>query len=150
MHTPDHAGIEVNTSTLLNVFVKTRKLGRVYGGEVKIQLRSNPGTIRMADVCFVSYATMPPEIPRPKKPFKVMPELVVEIKSSTDRMKAIRKKTDEYLDAGVQVVMVIDPETESVAVFRDEELPIRFHNGDTVTLPDVLPGFSAPVKAFFE
>lgn len=46
--------------------------------------------------------------------------------------------------------MVVDPETESIAVFREEELPQRFHNGDIVTLPGVLPGFKAPVKAFFE
>jgi hypothetical protein len=30
-------------------------------------------------------------------------------------------------------------------------LPRRFHNGDTLTLPeDVLPGFAVPVAKFFE
>jgi Uma2 family endonuclease len=148
--TPEHAFIEVNTSTLLNAFAKANKLGRVYGGEVKIQIQTTPPTIRMADVCFMSFKKIPASVPPSKKPFRIMPELVVEIKSDTDRHKAIRVKTEEYLTAGVKVVMVIDPEIESVAVFRDEELPIRFHNGDTVTIPDVLPGFAAPVKAFFE
>ncbi|VTT98129.1 unnamed protein product [Gemmataceae bacterium] len=48
------------------------------------------------------------------------------------------------------VVLVLDPETESLAVFRENEFPIRMHNGDELALPDVLPGFAVKVKAFFE
>jgi hypothetical protein len=45
---------------------------------------------------------------------------------------------------------VLDPELESAAVFRADEYPMRFHHGDEVTIPDVLPGFAVPVKRFFE
>ena len=59
-------------------------------------------------------------------------------------------KAYEYLEAGVRVVLVLDQETESAAVFRPGGWPQRFHNGDEVTIPDALPGFAVPVKRFFE
>jgi Uma2 family endonuclease len=58
-------------------------------------------------------------------------------------------KAAEYLNAGVNVVLVIDPQVESVAVFRRDENPQRYHNGDELTLPDILPGFAVRVREFF-
>jgi Uma2 family endonuclease len=79
-----------------------------------------------------------------------MPELVAEVRSPHDRRGAVEEKIREYLAAGVLAVMTVDPELESISIHRKNELDQRFHNGDTVTIPDILPGFAAPVKAFFE
>ena len=72
------------------------------------------------------------------------------MKSPTDRWGNIQIKSGEYLNAGVRVVIVLDPETESASVHRKDELHQLAHNGDVLTIPDVLPGFSVPVKRFFE
>jgi Uma2 family endonuclease len=113
-------------------------------------VHTNPDSYRGADVLYISYALLPKDQPVPKGPLEVAPELVVEVRSPTDRLKTVLAKGQEYLDAGVKYVMIIDPETESVGVFHDEELPIRFHNGDTVTLPGLFPDFAVPARAFFE
>ena len=42
------------------------------------------------------------------------------------------------------------PKNESAAVHQGDEFPRVLHNGDELILPDVLPGFSVPVKRFFE
>jgi Uma2 family endonuclease len=55
----------------------------------------------------------------------------------------------EYLGSGVRVAVVVDPASASTSVYRADELQQIFHNGDELTLPDVLPGFSAPVKSLF-
>jgi Uma2 family endonuclease len=56
----------------------------------------------------------------------------------------------EYLKAGVRVVVILDPSTTSASVYRDaEEFRQILHNGDPLTLPDVLPGFSVPVSRLF-
>ncbi|CAN5121732.1 Uma2 family endonuclease [soil metagenome] len=146
----EHGNITCTVSALLREFVKAKDIGRVASQDTFIRLRSNPSSFRGPDVLFISYKLLPKSAKRPKGPLEVMPELVIEVRSPTDRLKVVTDKGREYLDAGVKVVIIIDPETESLGVFRDEELPQRFHNGDTVTIPDVLPGFSAPVKAFFE
>jgi Uma2 family endonuclease len=145
-----HGEVGIAAGAILRTFVKAHGLGRVTGLDSFIRTRRDPDGYRGADVAFISYERLPKSEPTPESALEIAPELVIEVKSPTDRWKAIRKKTEEYLEAGVKVVMVLDPELESAGVFREEEFPIRFHNGDLVTLPDVLPGFSVPVKAFFE
>jgi hypothetical protein len=46
-------------------------------------------------------------------------------------------------------VVVLDPATTSASVYRSDEFQQIFHNGDTLTLPDVLPGFSVVVSRLF-
>jgi len=80
----------------------------------------------------------------------VAPDLVVEVRSPTDRWNAIFAKVSEYLTAGVRVVVVLDPATTSASVYRMDELQQIFHHSDVLTLPDVLAGFSVVVSRLFE
>ena len=59
-------------------------------------------------------------------------------------------KVTEYLNAGVLVICVLDPKMTTAILFRPEELPQTFDNGDILTIPDVLPGFQVPVRQLFE
>lgn len=143
-----HGEIGGNAHGLIRDIVKTAGLGRVFINDTFIRLR--PDLIRGADVSFVSYARLPKDRPRGKGPLEVPPDLVVEVRSPSDRIKDVSAKAYEYLEAGVAVVLVLDPDTESAAVYRADELPQRFSNGDEVSLADVLPGFAVPARAFFE
>jgi Uma2 family endonuclease len=62
----------------------------------------------------------------------------------------MERKARGYIVAGVTAVMVVVPEDETATVYRLNEFHQTFHNGDELTLPDVLPGFAVPVKRFFE
>ena len=79
----------------------------------------------------------------------VVPNLVVEVRSPSDRWGEIFTKVGEYLRAGVVVVVVLDPASASASVYRMEEIQQVFHNGDALVLPDVLPGFSVAVEPLF-
>ena len=52
--------------------------------------------------------------------------------------------------ARVPVVLFLSERHRSTAVFRNDTAPTQFETGDTLTIPDVLPGFSVPVARFFE
>ena len=52
--------------------------------------------------------------------------------------------------AGVLVVCVLDPETESVGVYTENEFPRRLTIDEDLTLPEVFPDFRVPVRQFFE
>ena len=65
-------------------------------------------------------------------------------------MNQLTGKAAEYLEAGVSVVVVLLPETQTAAVYRNDALPVQLGSDEVLTLPDVLPGFSVPVKTFFE
>jgi Uma2 family endonuclease len=146
----EHGYICGNVGAELLSFVRSRQLGRVASNDTFIVTRRNPDSIRGADVCYVSYERYAKDLPRPKGPVVPPIELVVEVKSPSDSILEMTNKATEYLAAGVKVVMVLDPETESAAVYRADEFPHRFHNGDSVVLPDILPGFAVPVAKFFE
>jgi Uma2 family endonuclease len=145
-----HGEVAGNAGYEIRRHVKQNRLGRVMSNDPFVRTRTNPDGCRGADVLFVSYETLPADLPTPKGAITPPLELVVEGRSTSDTLTQLVGKATEYLDAGVKAVLVLDPETESTGVFRLNELPVRFHNGDTVTLPDVLPGFAVPVAKFFE
>jgi Uma2 family endonuclease len=105
--------------------------------------------VRGADLCFFSYERLPKgKLPEGLLP--VAPDLVVEVRSPSDRWNAVLIKVGEYLTAGVRVVVVLDPATASASVYRTDELQQIYHNSDVLTLPEVLPGFSVVVSQLFE
>jgi Uma2 family endonuclease len=57
-------------------------------------------------------------------------------------------KLSEYLLIGVRFVVLIDPGKSTVSVYHGSEQEILSVN-DTLTLPDVLPGFAVPVARLF-
>lgn len=56
----------------------------------------------------------------------------------------------KFLRAGVSVVVVLDEATTSAVVHRPDQLPQIFEKRQTLTIPDVLPGFAVSVTRFFE
>lgn len=147
----DHGEVCTNAGVILHQYVKPQKLGRVMNDDTFIRTTSNPDGYRGADVVFISYERLPADQPTPTGALTPPLELVIEVRSPSDSISAMSNKAYEYLEAGVKCVVVLDPPTESAAIYRSNELPQRFHNGDTLALPDdVLPGFAVPVAKFFE
>ncbi len=144
----EHGEVCANAVAIIRSHVKAHRLGRVFSNDSFVRLGVD--RVRGPDVLFISYQTMPADVRTPKGAYSPPLELVVEVKSPTDSMRGMRKKADEYLEAGVKVVLTFDPDLGIATVFRDEDWPQRFHNGDILELPDVLPGFALPVKKFFE
>ena len=79
------------------------------------------------------------------------PDLCVEVVSPTNTWAEVFTKVGEHLGVGVPAVLVLDPDTFTASVYRDQPgTPQQiFNRGDALTLPDVLPGFSARVADFF-
>jgi Uma2 family endonuclease len=144
-----HGVVASEVNYRLTDHVKRHDLGRVFGNNTFVRVRSNPDTYRGPDVCFVSYAKLPKEAEVPEGPLEFPPDLVVEVRSPSDSIRQMTDKSNEYLDAGVRVVVVLDPQTDVVWVTRTTDWPQRYHNGDVLTIPDVLPGFAVPVRQFF-
>lgn len=144
-----HGVVSYRAVRLISDFVEANRLGWMAINDTFVRTESAPfATVRGADALFVGYK----KIPAGETPddLTVAPDLVIEVRSPSDKWSGIFAKVGEYLNAGVTVVVVIDPHTESLSVYRQDELQQIFHNGDEFTLPDVLPGFSAPARRFFE
>lgn len=145
---PKHGFICSTAAWILKNHVMQNDLGRVATNDSWIQTGKNPDTVRGADVCFFSYERLPKgDVPEGLLP--VVPDLVVEVRSPSDRWINIFAKIGDYLGAGVRAVVVLDPITSSASVYRPDEIQQIFHNGDQLVLPEILPGFAIPVNQFF-
>lgn len=144
-----HGVICGNAYFLVREFVKKHDLGWIMSNDTFVRTGVEPDTFRGADVCFLSYARLPKDQEVPDGPVPA-PDLVIEVKSPTDRLKQLSDKAYEYIDAGVAVVVVLFPETKTAAIYRGESLPIALGTSDALTLPDLLPEFRVPVSRFFE
>lgn len=151
MPSPDrrHGYVCNKAGRIFGNFAEERDLGRVLSNDSGVITERDPDTVRGADVAFYSYARLP------KGPLKSgygpeVPELVIEVRSKSDRWRDVHEKVAEYLKAGVSVVVVLDPEPRTAHLFAADEPPRRLEADDELTLPGLLDGFAARVGRFFE
>jgi Uma2 family endonuclease len=126
-------------SLLLN-WVKPRKLGRVFESSGGFILPNSD--LRVPDVSFVTAS----RLKQSTRYFaELVPDLVVEIKSQSDRLKPLREKLLSFLELGAKVGILIDPDDRTVTIYRPETEQIIFRDGDILSIPELLPGWEVPV-----
>jgi Uma2 family endonuclease len=96
--------------------------------------------VRLPDVAFVATGRF--EDDRPPEGFSpVPPDLAVAVLSPEDRSQPLLGKIGEYLDAGVRLIWVIDPETRRATRYRSLSDVRALTAEDELNGEDVLPGF---------
>jgi Uma2 family endonuclease len=140
--------IALNIGTLLNSFVKPRGLGVVAGEGGTIRLDIN--LVRIPDVSFVSWGRMPGgELPKKPVPLLV-PELAVEVISTSNTAKEMAEKLREYFEKGVRLVWYVRPRTRVVDVYTSPDQFTRLTASMQLDGGDVLPGFLVQISEIFE
>ena len=126
---------------LLGNWVYPRRLGRVFdsaGGFIM------PNTnVKAPDVSFVRAARLRQS---PRYFGELVPDLVVEIKSQSDRIKPIETEVLKFIELGAVVGIAIDPDEETVAIYRSTGESTILGNGDILTIPELVPGWELPVS----
>jgi Uma2 family endonuclease len=137
----------------LTQHVLTNDLGHIFINDtfVKVPTPTDSERVYGADVCFVSYTRLAKDTPIPPGVIPACPELVIEVRSPSDTWAQIFRNLGDYLDAGVLVVVILDPDTRTASTYRSDVMNPQqiFGSTDTLVLPDVLPNFSAPVASLF-
>jgi Uma2 family endonuclease len=75
---------------------------------------------------------------------------VAEILSPEDRPGEVLSKVGEWLEAGVRLVWVIDPDRRVASVYRDDGSVMTVPSDGDVDGGAVLPGFSFQLSELFE
>lgn len=131
----------------LTGFVKRHRLGIVSGEAGTLTLA--PGLVRIPDVAFFSWASLPgrkkPRVPSPN----VVPDLAVEVLSESNTRQEMDQKLQDYLAAGVKLVWYVDPRTETVQVFSGRKTGKTLRAGQSLDGNAVLPGFRLPLRKLF-
>ena len=145
-----HGFVGNNLAYEITAFVKQHRLGRVCNNDTLIRIRRNPDRTRGADLIFLSYAKLGLDAEVPEGIMKVVPELIGEVKSPSDTWPEVFAKVEDYLTLGVNVVLVVDTPKQTINLYRRDQAQQSFDRADTLTIPDVLPGFSVPVASLFQ
>jgi Uma2 family endonuclease len=132
--------VATRVSTFMNVWVMPRELGRVTGSSAGFVLPNSD--TRAPDVSFVQAERLRRS---PRSFAELAPDLMVEVKSPTDSISALRTKIDEFLSLGTRVGILINPEKRWVEIRRSGQEPIVLQDGDVLTVPDVLPGWQVAI-----
>jgi len=114
--------------------------GRACGPTAEFMLPNGAG--RAPDASWVSYSQLRKltEDERSKFPH-LCPEFVIEVRSPSDPMKALKAKMQEWIDNGVQLAWLIDGRSRTVTIYR----PVR--EPQELADPAVVAG-EGPVRGF--
>jgi len=141
---------------LLSAWVYSHDLGRILDSSTGFRMPN--GDLLSPDVSFVSREQFEQT---PRTFASIVPQLVVEIKSSRDRIRGIEEKITLFLSQGVQVGILIDPDKHTVRVYRvgglskdadtGESVPqgTTLRDGDTLTIPEIFPGWEIPITSLW-
>lgn len=144
-----HSKVLVSVCRVLGNWVIARNAGgEVTGGEAGVRLRRDPETTVGVDVAYFSpesIALMPPNQPWYEGP----PVLAVEILSPSDTHEDLVAKINLYLECSVQVVWILDPDFETLTIYRINEAPVMLRTHETLNGHPELPNLNVLIKDFF-
>ena len=133
-------------ATLLNNFIGPRRLGVVGGADTIIRLIGRQ--LRLPDVSYFPWTQLPAGF-MDARISAVSPALAVEVLSDSNTRAEMEQKRQEYFAAGTLLVWIVDPRTETVAVYTDPTAHTTLTTTDTLDGGAVLPGFAVPVANIF-
>ena len=83
----------------------------------------------------------------------IVPDFVIELVSPSDlknqRYEDLQAKMQEYLDNGVQLGWLIEPEAKTVEIYRPRKQVEILNNPQTLSGEDILPGFILDLSEIF-
>ncbi len=72
----------------------------------------------------------------------VVPDFVIELRSTTDRLKPLQDKMKVYQRLGVKLGLLIDPKNQQVEIYRpQQEEPVVLEAPASIDCNEIMPGF---------
>ena len=125
----------------LGNWVKPKKLGRVTASSAGFNLPDS--NTRYPDVSLVKAERLKKS---PRFFADLAPDLMVAVKSPTDSLSKTRKKIQSVLKVGTQVGILVNPDERIVEVYRNNYPVQILQDGDSLILPELLPGWTLLVS----
>ena len=142
-----HGRIASKLLTRLAVFVEKNNLGHTFAAETGFLIHQDPDTVRAPDVSYVSHARIGNLADHPGY-LPLAPDVVAEVVSPNDTSSEVEQKATDWVSAGVQLVLVVDPQTRSIRQYRSAGEISVCTQGELKFAP-ILPGFALDVEELF-
>ncbi|MEB3295584.1 MAG: Uma2 family endonuclease [Synechococcales bacterium] len=116
------------------------RLGHLYDSSTGFRLPN--GAIRSPDAAWVSQARWEALTPAQRQKWvPLCPDFLVELKSPSDEVEDLRLKMQEYLENGLLLGWLIDPETQTVEIYRANQAIAVLNQPSSLDASEVMPGF---------
>ncbi len=139
--------VESKLFVLLYNFAIVRQLGIVFTSAASYQCFTG-NRVRKPDVSFIlAGRLLADRVPEGHIP--IAPDLAVEVVSPTDIQYDVDRKVAEYLEVGVKLVWVINPDTRVVLIFRADGSISGVREGGELDGEGAVPGFRCRVADLF-
>jgi Uma2 family endonuclease len=138
---------EMNLGGELYLWNKQTNLGEVFSSSTVFKLPG--GGERSPDAAWVERSRWQALTPEQRQKFPpIAPDSVIELRSCTDALDLLQEKMEEYMDSGVRLSWLFNPQDQQVEIYRKgQEKEVR-------SLPtelageEILPGFTLQVEYF--
>lgn len=116
------------------------QLGKVFSSSTCFKLPN--GADRSPDAAWIGWERWNQLTPLEQKRFPpICPDFVIELRSESDALKPLQQKMQEYIDSGLRLGWLINPQERQVEIYRANQPQQILQNPDRIDGEDVLPGF---------
>ena len=99
------------------------------------------GAKRSPDASWVSRERLEALNPDPTRFLPMAPDFAVELRSANDELKTVQQKVQEYINNGVRLGWLIDPQNQRVEIYRIGQNVEVLQSPTSLLGENVLPGF---------
>lgn len=132
----------------LTAWNREKNLGKVFDSSGGFKLPN--GANRSPDASFLTLEKWNNLTLEDQEKFlPLAPDFVIELKSPSDKLIDIQKKMEEYMDNGVKLGWLINPDAKEVEIYRQGKVKEVLDNPKTISGEDVLPDFTLDLTDIF-
>lgn len=116
------------------------RLGKAFDSSTGFRLAN--GAIRSPDVAWIRIDRWQALSPQQRQQFlPLCPDFAIELVSRTDRIERVRDKMREYVDNGLRLGWLIEPESRAIEIYRSDRTVKMLESPFSLSGEDILPGF---------
>jgi len=148
---PPVGGVSGNREADLNadlvIWNRQTQLGRVFSSSTIFRLPN--GGNRSPDAAWVTNERWESLTPEEQEKFPPLcPDFVIELRSRTDSLTQLQEKMQEYLNSGLRLGWLINPQAQQVEIYLPNQTVEIVQLPATLSGEDVLPGFVLNLPVF--
>jgi Uma2 family endonuclease len=99
------------------------------------------GANRSPDASWVKRERLEALNPDPARFLPMAPDFAVELRSASDSLQTLQQKMQEYIENGVRLGWLLDPQNQRVEIYRPGQEVEVLQSPTSLSGEDVLPGF---------
>ena len=129
------------------IWNRQTKLGKVFSSST-IFILPNGGK-RSPDVAWIANERWEALTVEEQEKFApICPDFVIELRSRTDSLSQLQEKMQEYLNSGLQLGWLINPQNQQVEIYRQHQPMEMVQLPTTLSVEEILPGFVLEIPVF--